>query len=283
MTLPNFQDATRSQSCRLGTPVCAKRFVCGRIAIVGRGEALHRTLPWAINSSARLSAQRKGDRTMTHISNIEEAVDYSRDEHAVRVIGFERRLVATLIDGALIFLASFFVVLAIGILGIFSGAWDNREALPADRLLPLAGIIISLAYYIGYWKKSGQTPGKSIMEIKVIATDGSPLSWGRALARYVGYIVSAIFLSVGFLWIAFDQKRQGWHDKMAGTCVAFVDDEVIDPENVKLVPEDTGHKWGWFTVWLVFVLLLPGALTASLWILGPSVNKALHNLIDGLR
>jgi uncharacterized RDD family membrane protein YckC len=220
---------------------------------------------------------------MTQLSSIEEAVAYPRDENAVRVIGFERRLVATLIDGALIFLLSFFLTLVIGSIGVFSGAYDNREALPTDRLLPLLGILISLAYYVGYWKRSGQTPGKSIMEMKVITTDGRPISWGRALARYVGYIVSGLVVSIGFLWIAFDEKRQGWHDKMAGTCVAYVEDDVVDPQNVKLVPEDAGHKWGWFTVWLVLVLVLPGALTASLWVLGPSVNKALYNLVDGLR
>jgi uncharacterized RDD family membrane protein YckC len=39
------------------------------------------------------------------------------------------------------------------------------------------------------------------------------------LARYVGYIISTIPLCLGFLWVGFDSKKQGWHDKIAGTVV----------------------------------------------------------------
>jgi uncharacterized RDD family membrane protein YckC len=55
--------------------------------------------------------------------------------------------------------------------------------------------------------------------MKVIRVDGSALDLGRAIARYAGYLVSIIPLFLGFIWIAFDARKQGWHDKIADTVV----------------------------------------------------------------
>ena len=65
----------------------------------------------------------------------------------------------------------------------------------------------------------GKTPGKMVMGVEIVKTDGSPIGFGRAILRYVGYIISSIILFIGFLMIAFDSKKQGLHDKIAGTCV----------------------------------------------------------------
>jgi uncharacterized RDD family membrane protein YckC len=42
---------------------------------------------------------------------------------------------------------------------------------------------------------------------------------GRSFLRYVGYWVVWITLFIGFIWVAFDGRKQGWHDKIAGTLV----------------------------------------------------------------
>jgi len=46
-----------------------------------------------------------------------------------------------------------------------------------------------------------------------------PPSLGQAIGRYLAYFVSALVLGLGFIWIAFDTRKQGWHDKLAGTVV----------------------------------------------------------------
>ncbi len=46
-----------------------------------------------------------------------------------------------------------------------------------------------------------------------------PLSNGQAIGRYLAYYVSSIPLGLGLLWVAFDRRKQGWHDKLAGTFV----------------------------------------------------------------
>jgi uncharacterized RDD family membrane protein YckC len=105
----------------------------------------------------------------------------------------------------------------------------------------------------------------------VVRTDGSPVTWGRAVLRYLGFIVSAIPLSLGFLWIAIDGRRQGWHDKLAGTYVIPSDQHFSAQDTVTFVPSDRGRAWIWLVVWAVLALFAPGALVASFWALGPFI------------
>ena len=89
-------------------------------------------------------------------------------------------------------------------------------------LLSSAGIylIISISYDITLWMLSGQTLGKRVLGLRVMRADGTRLRFGNAVRRQIGYWISAIFF-VGFLWILFDNKRQGFHDKLAGTIVTY--------------------------------------------------------------
>jgi uncharacterized RDD family membrane protein YckC len=71
-----------------------------------------------------------------------------------------------------------------------------------------------------FWKYRAATPGKMILGLKIAnAADLGPISTGQAVGRYFAYFVSTIVFGLGFLWVAFDAKKQGWHDKMAGTVV----------------------------------------------------------------
>jgi uncharacterized RDD family membrane protein YckC len=80
--------------------------------------------------------------------------------------------------------------------------------------------LFSIAYFVGFWTWRGQTPGMMLLGLRVARdTDGANPGFGRSLVRYVGYIVSSIALYIGFIWVAFDPRKQGWHDKMAGTVV----------------------------------------------------------------
>lgn len=82
-----------------------------------------------------------------------------------------------------------------------------------------SGVLFSFAYWIGFWGWWGQTPGKMALGIKVIQTDGMPVSWQCALRRGCGYVVTALTLLAGFVMVAFDAKKQGVHDKIADTYV----------------------------------------------------------------
>jgi len=52
--------------------------------------------------------------------------------------------------------------------------------------------------------------------------DGSKLDITTAALRYVGQIIAAIPVGLGFLWVIWDAQKQGWHDKIAKTYVVHV-------------------------------------------------------------
>jgi len=83
-------------------------------------------------------------------------------------------------------------------------------------------VILTMIYYTYFIGASGQTIGKIICHLRVIQTNEEPLNYGQAFLRWVGYIVSSIFLYLGFLWIAIDPNAQVWHDKIADTYVVKI-------------------------------------------------------------
>jgi len=88
-----------------------------------------------------------------------------------------------------------------------------------ESLANIISFILSGIYFVIFWAWRGQTLGMMVAGVKVIRTDGSCVDINRGIIRYLGYLVSIIPLFLGFIWIAFDARKQGWHDKMADTYV----------------------------------------------------------------
>ena len=80
-------------------------------------------------------------------------------------------------------------------------------------------VLIIIMYTIGMWVWQGQTLGKMVTGIKIIRTDSSPLAFPHAVRRFFGFILCAAPAGIGFIWIAFDSRKQGIHDKIADTYV----------------------------------------------------------------
>jgi len=49
--------------------------------------------------------------------------------------------------------------------------------------------------------------------------DGSRISFGKAVLRFLGYLVNGVVFNLGYMWAGWDPEKQGWHDKIAGTFV----------------------------------------------------------------
>jgi uncharacterized RDD family membrane protein YckC len=81
------------------------------------------------------------------------------------------------------------------------------------------GFLIALAYFTGMWTWKGTTIGGIVLGLKVVRTDGQPVTFAVALVRALAAAFSIVVLFLGFLWIAWDSEKQGWHDKIAGTVV----------------------------------------------------------------
>ena len=109
------------------------------------------------------------------------------------------------------------------LLAIYGLAYlENNEAVSG-----LADILISnilpMILVILFWTKKQATPGKMAVSAKIVdAETGGKPSKKQCVGRYFAYILSAIPLGLGFLWVAFDPKKQAWHDKLAGTVVVKV-------------------------------------------------------------
>ena len=201
---------------------------------------------------------------------------FEKSAQTVTVIGFGRRFAATLLDGVLIAFLSVILIGLFGILSILVASFNPYSDSNTFNILFIAStVLVSVLYYVGMWIKSdGQTIGKSTLGIRIIRTDGSPLSVGRGLLRYVGYIINGIIFSLGFIWVAFDGKRQGWHDKLAGTYVINVDDtEFVGKNEVNFVQSDAGKGWIWIVIWIILALLAPALLGGTLFFLGPVINR----------
>ena len=112
--------------------------------------------------------------------------------------------------------------------GAFSRNGQELVFLSAYAFMPL----LSLAYYVALPPLLGATPGKLALGYMIVGPDGRKIGFGRSLGRYLGYIISAIPLYLGFIWVGIDAYKQGWHDKIAGTYVVrkeFVQDSETAP------------------------------------------------------
>ena len=199
-------------------------------------------------------------------------------EKTIKVAGFGWRLVAALIDGLLLGALSFLFAFIVGFIIWLTQLYGSGQFYPSERLFTVFGFILSIGYYVGFWVRSGQTPGKIMMGLQVVSTDGSPVSWGQALLRYVGYVINVIIFLLGFFWIVLDRRRQGWHDKLAGTYVLFAGTTFSSADAVNIVPADPDRTWLWLVLWLILALLMPLSLYSSIWILGPALTQFLTGL-----
>jgi uncharacterized RDD family membrane protein YckC len=134
-----------------------------------------------------------------------------------RYAGFFSRAAAYALDRVIIFGIVFVIMLVLEYFLRLFRVDQWLESLSDDAMVYL---LVSIGYNVGFWLLSGQTPGKRVLGVRVMRKDGTRLTLSNALRRQVGYWISAI-LYLGFLWILFDSKRQGFHDKLAGTIVTY--------------------------------------------------------------
>lgn len=88
-------------------------------------------------------------------------------------------------------------------------------------LAPIVSTAFVIMYRVFFWATTGQTPGMAFMGVRVVRCNGRAMSFVTAARRMAGYLLSTFALGAGFVVILADDRRQGWHDKIAGTCVIY--------------------------------------------------------------
>jgi uncharacterized RDD family membrane protein YckC len=136
-------------------------------------------------------------------------------------VGFWKRFLAAMID--IMILTVVLTPIMVGLYGL--SHFDPQRLLSGqlesgkwDWLVEL-GIAVAA---ILFWRFRGATPGKMAISARIVdaKTGRRPPTW-RFIVRYIAYIVSTLPFCLGFLWIAFDRKKRGWHDLIAGTVVVY--------------------------------------------------------------
>lgn len=137
--------------------------------------------------------------------------------------GLISRIVAFGVDLVIICLT----VLVVGALALaLEGFFPGRIFAGVRTAITIGTAAFSAVFAIGYlvvcWALFGQTPGMMLLGLRIVRTSGRKMTFGHALLRYIGCLLSALPLFLGFLWILVDARRQGWHDKLSGTCVIYL-------------------------------------------------------------
>ena len=174
--------------------------------------------------------------------------------------GFISRLLAFVIDVAIVSISliavTWFLSVTATMLQFRTILGFSLKSLPWFKALvdtPLGtslGSILSFLFVLGYHVFflifAGQTPGKALLGVRVVSIKGGKLTWLQALVRFLGYIPSAILIWLGFIWILVDDRRQGWHDKLARTYVIYtweaLPDELFLADEIKGIQSLSGGK-----------------------------------------
>lgn len=137
--------------------------------------------------------------------------------------GFWIRFGARFVDGLVMQGVSYGLLFLIGILGSAFDSGAPGEPGAGEIILLLFTIVFSIGFPVAYETyfvgKYGATLGKMAVGIKVVMSDGSPVSNGRAFGRVWAYFLSALVLYIGFIMAAFDEEKRSLHDRICDTRV----------------------------------------------------------------
>jgi uncharacterized RDD family membrane protein YckC len=99
--------------------------------------------------------------------------------------------------------------------------WASETAADAVVVVGyLATAVVIFFNYIHFYLRRGQSFGKRFIGVRVVRIDGRPIDYQTAVLRHiVGYPLSLLFFGLGIVWVLWDGRRQGWHDKLAKTVV----------------------------------------------------------------
>lgn len=149
----------------------------------------------------------------------------SLDDSGVVYTGFWLRFAAAVIDS----IAALFIIVPLLLIfyqgNLVSFKFDPDAEQMLRSLIPDFGevvikYVLPAVAIVLFWMFKSATPGKMAVGCEIVdaRTFGKPSKW-QLIIRYLGYYVSILGFFLGFIWVVFDRRKQGWHDKLAGTVV----------------------------------------------------------------
>jgi uncharacterized RDD family membrane protein YckC len=135
--------------------------------------------------------------------------------------GFATRAVGLVVDIVIIDVVTVVGVAIVSLVLSTIVPGDHSLGLPEALTAGALWLISVGGYFVGFWSLVGRTPGMRLMRLELRAADGGDVGFLRAALRFVGLIVAAIPLGLGFLLTLVDDRRQGLQDKIGGTVVLY--------------------------------------------------------------
>jgi uncharacterized RDD family membrane protein YckC len=144
-----------------------------------------------------------------------------------RYAGFWIRFAALFIDGLIVSVVFYAVAIPLGF-GVLGTNLGNDPSM-ADlgvmmsflAIWTLVSLAANMAYHVFFLTKYSATPGKLLLGLKVIRSDGGPISLGRAIGRFFANMLSMIVMYIGYLMAAFDGEKRALHDHICDTRVVY--------------------------------------------------------------
>ncbi len=132
--------------------------------------------------------------------------------------GLAARGIALVVDLMVAHAAFLFVAGSVALIASLAGSL--RSGWLAGSVASAAWAVVVVAYFVGFWSTTGQTPGMRLLRLRVLAASGRPPALWRSLVRLVGLIVAIALLFLGFVPVLFDRRRRALQDYLARTVVA---------------------------------------------------------------
>ena len=175
--------------------------------LLASGQLQPSDLAWKEGMSQWVAAQAVGEFVAALPSQSGLATTYA---------GFWKRFAAAIIDQVVAYVGCFVVGIILGLILAVGGA----DVATANGMGFVLGIVSAWMYFAVMESSPTQaTLGKMAIGVKVSDLTGRRISFGRATGRYFGKIISGLLLGIGFIMVAFTEKKQGLHDILAGCLV----------------------------------------------------------------
>jgi len=144
----------------------------------------------------------------------------------MRYAGFWIRFVARMIDGIILGIAGAIIrIPLIGWIGFGPRGIGSAAMLPVMMgmlgITTVLSIAVAVAYEAYFVSTRGGTPGKLVLDLKIVRSDGSPVSAGLAAGRYFAQWISAIIFMIGYIMAGFDDQKRALHDRICDTRVIY--------------------------------------------------------------
>ena len=192
-------------------PVSATEVVCHECGtVVPKENAIQYGSIWVCANCKPVFVQKLREGARVPVSVAPGQLDYA---------GFWIRFAAKFIDGLILGVVVLLPIMILSFRQTTGSSTNLRTELIFQGIINLGYFMANLAFNTFFVGRFGATPGKMACSLRIVRSDGSKVSYGRALGRAFAEILSGMLCYIGYIIAAFDDQKRALHDHMCDTRV----------------------------------------------------------------